>query len=96
MHDVQAELPGQVDPLGAPVEHRLRADVDEHPADLGAPQLAADLGRTLQDQHVGAGPGELVRRGQPGQASPDDHHPAHPDTFPDPCRRAGPRAVAGC
>ena len=33
---VEPQRAGQVDALGAPVEHRLRADVDDHPGDLGA------------------------------------------------------------
>ena len=35
VHDLEAELAGQVDALGPPVEHRLGADVDDHAADLG-------------------------------------------------------------
>ena len=42
--DLEVELAGEVDPLGASVEHRLGADVDGHPRDLGQPQLAAEPG----------------------------------------------------
>ena len=42
--DLEVELAGQVDPLGPSVEHRLGADVDGHPRDLGQPQLAAERG----------------------------------------------------
>ena len=67
------ELAGEVDALGSAVEHRLGADVDGHPGDLGAQQLAADPGRRLEDEHVVPGRGQVAGGRQPGDAGADDH-----------------------
>ena len=79
MDDGQPQLAHEVDPLGPAVEHRLGADVDRDPAHLGTPELAADLGRTLQQQYVVVG-AEQVGGGQPGDAAADDHDRAHDRT----------------
>ena len=68
VHDLQAERPGQVDALGAPVQHRLRADVDDHPADRAAPQLSTDLVGTLEDHHLV--PGVVRSRAAVSPATP--------------------------
>ena len=71
---VEPQPPGQVDGLGAAVQHRLGTDVDGDPADLGGAELAADLGRPLEDQDVVVG-GEQVGRGEPRDAASDDDDP---------------------
>jgi hypothetical protein len=72
----EAHLPGQPDRLGTAVEHRLGADVDQHPADLGAGQLAADGRRALQHEDLDVGGGPTYRCGgrQAGDAATHDHH----------------------
>ena len=72
VHDLQPELAGQRDAFRTAVEHRLRADVDHHAADLGPPELAAGLGRRLEHRDLVAVRVEDVGRGQPGQ--PTAHH----------------------
>ena len=67
--DREPELADQVDALGAPVEHRLGADVDDHAGDLGAVQLAADPGRRLEDEDVVTG-SDQVTRGASGRRGP--------------------------
>ena len=75
VHDPVTEpgLAGQLHCLGPPVQHRLGADVDHDPADLGELQLAADLRRGLEHRHLDVGGAASYRgRGrQPGDAAAD-------------------------
>ena len=73
--DLEAERTGQVDALGAAVQHRLRADVDDHPADRPAPQLSTDLVGTLEHHDLMPGVGQVPRRGQPGDPGSHDGDP---------------------
>ncbi len=74
VQDLGAELVGQVQPLGAAGQHRLGADVDGEPGDLGAAQLPAELRGRLEQQHVAPRRGEPARGDQPGDSPTDDHH----------------------
>lgn len=74
MHHVETERACELDPLGAAVEHRLRADVDGDPGDLAPAYLAPDLVGALQHDHLVAGGGQVVGGGQPGHTPADDHH----------------------
>ena len=73
MAHLQPQGGGQVDPLGATVEHRLGAHVDRHPGDAAPAQHSPHLGRALEDEHVAALLLELVRRRQPADPGADDH-----------------------
>ncbi len=68
---------GQRDGLGTSVQHRLGADVDGDPADLGPGQLAPDRGRRLQhhDLDVRRRTTDRGCRREPGDAAAD-----HDDT----------------
>ena len=61
---------GQPDGLGSPVEHRLGADVDGDAADLGEPQLAADLRGGLEHHHLDVGPLPAYRGAAASPAMP--------------------------
>ncbi len=78
MDDLGAELVHQVEPLGSAGQHRLRADVDGEPGDLGAAQLAAELRGGLEQQDVTPGGSETAGRDEAGHAATDHHHvPRH-------------------
>ena len=72
-----------------------RLSIDSAPTSTATPPTSARRSlppasaARLEDLHVGAVQSQGVRRGQTGQASADDHHAAHPDTFPDPAWGAG-------
>ena len=84
MDDLGAELLGERQPLGAAGEHRLGADVDGQPGDLGAAELAADLGRALEQQDVAAGGGDAASRDQTGDPATHDHRVTpHATTLPE-------------
>ena len=79
-----------VDALGPAVEHRLRADVDDHAADLGPPQLAARLGRRLEHGHLVA----VRRRGRGPRSA---RRARRPPPVPARVQPRRPRAApAGC
>ena len=86
VHDVDPELRGERHPLGAAGQHRLGADVDGDPGDLGPAELAADLGRALEDEHVPAGGRQVTGGGQ--AADPGTHHDDVPHTASLPRRPA--------
>lgn len=69
---LESDPPRQVDPLGATVEHRLGTDVDEHPADLRAAQLAADPVGLLEDRDLDVVCAEGMRHRCAGDAAADD------------------------
>ena len=77
VHDLGADLAGEVDALGPAGEHRLRPDVDGEPGDLGTAQLAADLRGSLEEQHVATGRGEGARGDQSGDSTTDHDHVPH-------------------
>ena len=74
MHHVEPQLGDQSDGLGPARQHRLGADVDLDPADRAEPQLAADVGRALQDQDRHPGPAQLAGGREPGDAATDHHY----------------------
>jgi hypothetical protein len=74
--DRQADRGRELDALGAPVDHRLGADVDGDPGDLTAAELAADPVRALEDQHVVTGGDQVAGSRQP--ADPATHHDEPP------------------
>ena len=76
----RAQRAGQLDALGSTVQHRLRADVDDHPADRAAPQLPADLVGALEDHDLVPGVGQVPCRGQPGDPGSHDGDP-HPPSL---------------
>ena len=79
MDDLGSELADQVDALGPAREHRLGADVDGEPGDLGGAQLAADLRGSLQEQHVATSGRKPAGGDQPGHSPTHDHCvPRHP------------------
>jgi hypothetical protein len=81
---VGTEPGDEPDTLRAAGEHRLGADVDGEPGDLGGAQLAADLRETFQQQHVTARRGELPGGDQSGDTATHDHHvPRHAASLPD-------------
>ena len=73
MDHVEPQLGDQPDGLGAPRQHRLGADVDLDPADRAQPELAADDGRALEQQHRQPGRGQLAGRHQAGDAAAHHH-----------------------
>ncbi len=64
---------GQPGALGAAGEQRLSALIHHDPGDLADAELAAEPGRAFQHGHPARGLAEEERRGQPGDASADDH-----------------------
>ena len=68
----QPELRHQVHAFGPARQHRLGADIDAHPRDLAGHQLAADVRRALQHQHVTARRGQHPGGGQAGDAAAHD------------------------
>ena len=85
--DVHADRTRQVDALGAAVEYCLRTDVDGQAAHLVQAELAADLGRPLDQEHVlGRVLREEVRGGEAGDASADDDGSAAGHPAPDESR----------
>ena len=74
MLDLQAGGAGQVDALGTPVQHRLRADVDEDPGHGVAAQLAADAVGASEQEHVVPGRRQVAGSGEPGDAASDHDH----------------------
>ncbi len=75
MHHLQPGLAGQPDPLGPAGEHRLGADVDEHPADLVAPDLAAGPVGRLEHDDVVPGASEVAGGREAGDPGPDHDDP---------------------
>ena len=89
MDDLRAELLGERQSFGAASEHRLGADVDGQPGDLGAAELATDLGRALDQQDVAAGGGDAAGRDQTGDPA-THHHRVTPHATSLPERSAAP------
>ncbi len=75
MDNAQTQGSGQGNPLGAPVEHRLGADVDGDPGDVFAAKFPPDPVGGFEDDNLVSGVGQVPRRGQSSDSGSNHDDP---------------------